>query len=57
MSQALKELNGGFSSEGWGGGGGAGGGHSGKGKLIPPSVELRSPEYTAVWRRGGGGTG
>lgn len=22
-----------------------------KGKVIPPSVELRSPEYTAVWRR------
>lgn len=28
--------------------------HIGKGKLIPPSVELRSPEYTAAWARGGG---
>lgn len=47
-SGAQRELDGGFSSVG-------GKRHSGKGKLIPPSVELRSPEYTAVWKREGGG--
>lgn len=50
LSQALSEAGWGFSSVG-------GKRHSGKGKLIPPSVELRSPEYTAVLLKGGGGGG
>lgn len=48
MSRAAQqELNRGFSSV-------EGKRHSGKGKLIPPSVELRSPEYTTVWKGGAG---